>query len=70
MARPKPDTKQVQQFILNKAISLIQKQGYPQLTMRRLANDCGMSVGKIYHFFSRKGCSFSRARDFLFHRHD
>ena len=66
MARPKPDAQKVHKLILDKAIELIQKEGYPQLTMRRLANDSAISVGKIYQFFPSKDALFLELEIFFF----
>ncbi len=66
MARPKPDAQKVHTLVLSKAIQLIQKEGYPQLTMRRLANEAGISVGKIYLFFPSKDALFLELEIFFF----
>ncbi len=54
MARPKPDPQAVVPQIIEAAISMLKKQGFEQLTMKALAQQCGMSVGKLYHFFPSK----------------
>ena len=54
MPRPKPDPKAVVPHIIAQAITLLKKQGFEQLTMKSLAQQCDMSVGKLYHFFPGK----------------
>lgn len=58
MARPKPDPEQVFPEILSAAIELIREQGFDRLTMKALAQTCGMSVGKLYHFVPSKDALF------------
>ena len=54
MARPKPNPEEVLPVILDAAIALIKNQGFDNMTMKRLAQEAGMSVGKLYHFFPSK----------------
>jgi AcrR family transcriptional regulator len=54
MARPKPDPETVFPLILAAATALIKQQGFDRLTMKSLAQACGMSVGKLYRFFPGK----------------
>ena len=54
MARPKPNPEEVLPLILNAAIRLIKSHGFDNMTMKRLAQEAGMSVGKLYHFFPSK----------------
>lgn len=58
MARPKPNPAQMREQILAKANQIIQKKGFESLTMKALATDVGVSVGKIYAFFSGKDAIF------------
>lgn len=54
MARPKPKRQEVLPVILDAAVSLLQERSFDQLTMKALAAEAGMSVGKLYHFFPSK----------------
>ncbi|GEM_PF-2158807 len=54
MARPKPNPEEVLPHIISAAVNLIQSQGFESMTMKRLAESSGMSVGKLYHFFPSK----------------
>jgi len=54
MARPKPKPEEIKPAVIEKAVELMQKKGFESLTMKALASECGMSVGKLYHFFPRK----------------
>jgi len=54
MARPKPNPEEVLPLITRHAIDLIKSEGFERMTMKRLAQKCAMSVGKLYHFFPSK----------------
>ncbi len=54
MARPKPNPDDICPLIIEQAVKLIQERGFDNLTMKALAVECGMSVGKLYHFFPSK----------------
>ena len=54
MARPKPNPDEVVPLIKSEALALIKQHGFANLTMKRLAMACDMSVGKLYHFFAGK----------------
>jgi AcrR family transcriptional regulator len=54
MARPKPNPDEMLPLIKSTAVRLIKSGGYEQMTMKRLAAECNMSVGKLYHFFPSK----------------
>lgn len=58
MARPKPNPEEVLPLINAKALKLIHELGFEQMTMRRLATECDMSVGKLYHFYPSKDALF------------
>ncbi len=60
MARPKPNPDVVFPLIIEQARRLIQEDGFEKLTMKGLAEACGMSVGKLYHFFASKDELFLR----------
>lgn len=60
MARPKPDPETVLPRIIDCAILLIKEHGFDNMTMKRLAQSAGMSVGKLYHFFPGKDELFLR----------
>ena len=65
MARPKPDPEQVFPEILSAAIELIREQGFDRLTMKALAPDLGMSVGKpTISFPAKTRCSCLEIRLF------
>ncbi len=58
MARPKPDPRKVLPQILDAARELITQAGFDRLTMKAVAERCGMSVGKLYHFVPSKDALF------------
>lgn len=43
-----------QQKILNSAENILLKSGYDKLSMRKVANDAGISVGNLQYYFSSK----------------
>ncbi len=58
MAKPKPDVVEHRKRILDAALSLITQHGFDAMTMKSLAAQSGMAVGKLYHFFSSKDVIF------------
>lgn len=58
MARPKPNPEQIREEVLTKAQQIIQKKGFDALTMKELASQLSMSVGKIYTVFAGKDAIF------------
>ncbi len=58
MARPKPDEDAARSLILEKATRLVVKGGFDALTMKQLAVDSSMAVGKLYRFFPSKDAIF------------
>lgn len=58
MARPKPDEEAARALILDKATQLVVKGGFDALTMKQLAVDSAMAVGKLYRFFPSKDAIF------------
>lgn len=58
MARPKPDEDAARALILEKATGLVVKGGFDALTMKQLAVDSSMAVGKLYRFFPSKDAIF------------
>ena len=58
MARPKPNPEHIREEVLSKAQSIIQRKGFDALTMKTLASELNMSVGKIYTVFAGKDAIF------------
>ncbi len=58
MARPKPNPELMREKILENAQLIIQKKGFDALTMKALASELDMSVGKIYTVFAGKDAIF------------
>ncbi|WP_250657225.1 TetR/AcrR family transcriptional regulator [Alkalimarinus coralli] len=58
MARPKPNPELIREQILTKAQQIIQKKGFDALTMKALATELNMSVGKIYTVYAGKDAIF------------
>lgn len=58
MARPKPNPAHIREEVLSKAQHIIQKKGFDALTMKELASEVSMSVGKIYTVFAGKDAIF------------
>ncbi|MGI9279680.1 MAG: TetR/AcrR family transcriptional regulator [Endozoicomonas sp.] len=58
MAKPKPDPVKTRTLILDAAASLIGSKGFRGLTMKQVAAEAGMAVGKIYKFFPDKSSLF------------
>lgn len=47
-------SEKTRELILEKALCLFQKEGYESVTMRTLAEDCGLSLGSFYYHFKSK----------------
>ena len=58
MARPKPNPDYIREDVLSKAQHIIQKKGFDAITMKALASELNMSVGKIYTVFAGKDAIF------------
>jgi AcrR family transcriptional regulator len=58
MARPRPNHESIREEILSRAQQIIQKKGFDALTMKALASELNMSVGKIYTVFAGKDAIF------------
>lgn len=58
MARPKPNPEHIREEVLSKAQYIIQRKGFDALTMKALASELNMSVGKIYTVFAGKDAIF------------
>ncbi|MGI9273933.1 MAG: TetR/AcrR family transcriptional regulator [Endozoicomonas sp.] len=58
MAKPKPDPVLTRNKILDAAESMVGEQGFNGLTMKSVAREAGMAVGKIYNFFPDKASLF------------
>ena len=58
MAKPKPDPVMTRNKILDAAESMVGEKGFNGLTMKSVASEAGMAVGKIYIFFPDKASLF------------
>lgn len=68
MAKPKPDVAEHRKRILDAALSLIHHQGFDALTMKSLASESEMAVGKLYRFFTSKDAIFLEVEILFFQR--
>ena len=48
------DAEATRRRILSVALSLFREHGFAETTMRRIASDCGLSLGAAYHHFASK----------------
>jgi AcrR family transcriptional regulator len=49
--------------MLDAALSLFSRQGYGATSMRQISDECGLSVGNLYHHFPSKEAIFQRLID-------
>jgi len=54
LAIPHPDDEPTRHRILRVSAGLFRQSGYPAVSMRRIADACGMTAGSIYHHFPSK----------------
>jgi AcrR family transcriptional regulator len=53
------------ELILSEAKKILENEGYSQISIRRVAKECGIAVGTIYNYFpTKKGLIIEMMTDF------
>ncbi len=63
--RTSADALCTKETILNTAIRILASEGYDQFSLNKLAQDCGVTRGAVYHHFQNKESLFLEAVKFL-----